>query len=239
MARAFQGWTVLARAVAAGLASGVLAAHAHAESFVGKVVAVHDGDTISVMRSGRAERVRLDGVDSPERGQDYSKHARVFLADMVFGKVVSVEVRDTDRYGRTVGRVALDGRDAGLELVRAGLAWHVTRYSTDAALARAEREARTARRGLWALPKPVPPWEFRHRTSRARGVASLVARPGSGAHFFTAAASRRCATSSVRSVAGSCHTRPLSLPKTAQIFFSRATSPMIGNSLAPNACIVS
>lgn len=226
--------------IAAALAlTWLLAAQAHAESFAGKVVAVHDGDTISVMRSGRAERVRLDGIDSPERGQDYSKHARLFLSEMVFGRIVSVEVRDTDRYGRAVGRVVLDGRDVGLELVRAGLAWHFTRYSADPSLARAEREARAARRGLWAQPSPVPPWEFRHRASRARGVAGLVGRPGSGVHFFTAAASSRFATSSLRSVAGSCQTRPLSLPNTAQIFFSLATSPMIGNSLAPKACIVS
>ena len=219
--------------------SWILAGPVHAASFVGKVVAVHDGDTISVMRSGRAERVRLDGIDSPERGQEYSKQAKLFLSEMIFGRIVAVEARDRDRYGRTVGRVVLDGRDAGLELVKAGLAWHFTHYSADPLLARAEREARAARRGLWTQPNPLPPWEFRHRASRARGVARLVAPPGSGVHFFTAAASRRLATSSLRSVAGSCQTSPLSLPKTAQIFFSLATSPMIGNSLAPNACIVS
>ena len=159
-------------ALAAGIALGGLPRDAQADAtFVGKVVAVQDGDTISVMRDGREERVRVYGIDAPEGGQDFGSRAKQFLSGLVFGKVVEVTVRDLDSYGRTVGRVTVDGTDAGLEMVRAGLAWHYVRYSNDPRLADAEREARAARRGLWAQPAPLAPWEFR-RPSRPQRIAS-------------------------------------------------------------------
>jgi micrococcal nuclease len=151
-------------------------------SFVGKVVGVQDGDTISVIRTGRAERVRLQGIDAPERGQDFSDRAKQRLSDLVFGKVVHVEVRDIDRYGRTVGRVVIDGRDASLEQVRGGLAWHYTRYSRDATLAAAEREARLAHRGLWAQSSPLPPWEFRRSGSPRQPIGSVTQLAGGAYH---------------------------------------------------------
>jgi hypothetical protein len=75
-----------------------------------------------------------------------------------------------DRYGRTVARMYIDGKDVSLELGRAGLAWHFTRYSSDPVLADAEREARAAKRGLWVQPNPVPPWEYRHPRPAADSV---------------------------------------------------------------------
>jgi micrococcal nuclease len=163
-------------ALAAVIVLGWAPREAHAATtFLGKVVAVQDGDTISVMRDGRAERVRVHGIDAPEGGQDFGNRAKQFLSNLVFGKIVEVEVRDTDRYGRTVGRVTIDGRDAGLEMVRAGLAWHYVRYSSDPLLASAEREARAAHRGLWVQPAAIAPWEFRH-PSGVRGIATLSPR---------------------------------------------------------------
>ena len=150
-------------------ALAVTAHAADAATFTGKVVAVQDGDTILVMRGYHAERMRLHGVDAPEGGQDFSDRAKQFLSSLVFGRVVKVEYRGIDRYGRTVGRVLVDGRDAGLALVWAGLAWHHVRYSKDVALASAEREARGARRGLWVKASPIPPWEFR-RVRRRRAL---------------------------------------------------------------------
>lgn len=136
------------------------------DDFVGNVVGVSDGDTIEVMRSGRAERVRLYGVDSPERRQPFSSRAKQFTSSLVFGKTVRVRIRDTDQLGRIVAEVYLpDGRSLNQELVRAGYAWWFRRYSDDPTLQRLEQEARRARRGLWADNNPVPPWEFR-RDSR-------------------------------------------------------------------------
>ena len=129
--------------------------------FTGEVVGVADGDTISVLRDGRAVRVRLQGVDCPENAQDFGTKAKQLTSSKVFGKTVTVIPRDIDRYGRTVATVMVDGEDLGLALVRAGLAWHYTRYSNDAELARAETAARAAKRGIWSHVRPIPPWEYR------------------------------------------------------------------------------
>ncbi len=139
-----------------------------AEEFSGKVVGVTDGDTIKVLRQGRQVKVRLYGIDAPERKQAYGKKARRFVADLVAGKVVTIRVRNRDRYKRIVGEVLLpDGRSLNQELVRAGYAWWYKRYAKkDWALALIEMEARKGKKGLWAEPNPIPPWKFRRRRRR-------------------------------------------------------------------------
>ena len=90
----------------------------------GKVEAVHDGDTISVMRDGDLVKVRLAGIDCPERAQPYGKRAKQFTSDLVQGKEVQVRVETTDRYGRIVGWVTLpDGTNLNREILRVGMAW--------------------------------------------------------------------------------------------------------------------
>ena len=135
------------------------------ETFSGEVVGVTDGDTISVMRNGEAARVRLEGVDCPEEHQEFSQSAKEFTSVTVFGKVVAVEVRDVDRYGRLVARVIHENQDLSLALVRQGLAWHYKEYSSDSVLADAESQARAARLGIWSQPAPIPPWDFRRAGS--------------------------------------------------------------------------
>ena len=147
---------------------GVCAACAVAGStFTGRVVGVADGDTISVLRDGRAERIRLAGIDCPERGQAFGTRARQATSEWAYGQYVTVLVRDRDDYGRLVGDVVLpDGRMLNGELVRAGLAWASRYRGGDAELERLEAEARAARRGLWSDPHAVPPWRFRHAHPR-------------------------------------------------------------------------
>ncbi len=126
-----------------------------------RVVSVHDGDTLRAIDEGKAEqRIRLHGIDAPERGQPFGNVARERLAALTMGQAVAVDVEDRDRYGRTVARLEADGLDVCRQMVADGLAWHFTRYSDDERLAAAEREARAARRGLWRDPAPVPPWEL-------------------------------------------------------------------------------
>lgn len=140
------------------------AAPAASEAFSGKVVAVKDGDTVEVMRAGKAVRVRLAEVDAPESRQPYGAQAKKFLSELVFAKTVAVAVTDTDRYGRLVGRLSLEGGvEVNRELVKAGWAWWYKQYSKDASLGRLQDEARAARRGLWADPAPVEPWLFRRK----------------------------------------------------------------------------
>jgi endonuclease YncB( thermonuclease family) len=132
-------------------------------SFSGKCVAVSDGDTIRVLNNNNEVEVRLFGIDCPEKNQAFGSAAKKFTSEMVFGEDVNVEVRDTDRYGRSVGWVTLsDGRALNEELVRAGMAWWYREYAPyDTKLGALEEQARAARLGLWVDKKPTPPWEFR------------------------------------------------------------------------------
>ena len=104
------------------------------------------------------------GIDSPERGQAFNVKAKEYTASLIAGKEVRVIVHNKDRYGRSVADVyGNDGMHVNSEIVKAGFAWHFTRYSNDPKLASLQREAQQARRGLWKDEHPVPPWEFRRR----------------------------------------------------------------------------
>lgn len=132
----------------------------------GKVVGVHDGDTVTVYRgSGPQVKVRLDGIDAPELGQPFGKVSRDALAGLVFGKEVTLHGHGQDRYGRTLAGVSVGKVNVCLSMVRSGMAWHFKRYSKDAGLAAAENAARAAKVGLWADPAPVPPWTWRAEKS--------------------------------------------------------------------------
>jgi endonuclease YncB( thermonuclease family) len=145
--------------------------------FTGRVVAVLDGDSLMVLRDGRQVEVRLYGVDAPEGGQAFGSVAKRFLSNLAFGKTVVVEVQDIDRYRRSVSRVTADGADVGLDMIRGGYAWHYTQYSTDTRYASAEREARSARRGLWQDNAPIAPWEYRRPRSPNASSPSPSPRP--------------------------------------------------------------
>lgn len=129
----------------------------------GRVVAVADGDTFTMLIDQEQVRVRLHGIDCPERGQDFSSVAKEYLSDLVFNKTVRVEKLDTDRYGRTIGLVYVDSTHVNEALLRAGLAWHYTYYDKNPTWAALEQAARKAKLGIWSLPDPVAPWEYRRR----------------------------------------------------------------------------
>jgi len=136
-------------------------------SIAGVVRHVVDGDTFDVTTGGgQIVRVRLEGIDCPERGQPFSRLATGFTRSLVFGQRVTVSVKSLDRNGRLVGRVFADGKDIGLALTTEGLAWHSLEYSSDAMLAAAERAARQKHVGLWSDPEPVPPWVARRARRR-------------------------------------------------------------------------
>ncbi len=147
----------------------LLASQTLAADFTGRVVGVADGDTITVLHNGKGERIRLHGIDCPEKRQAFGKRAKQLTSNLVFGKTVTVQAVDRDRYGRTVGVVLLpDGRSLNHELVRAGLAWMYRRYTNDQSLSDLEEEARVARRGLCSDPHAVPPWDWRGLSKRYR-----------------------------------------------------------------------
>lgn len=152
--------------VLAWLLAGQVGATPQGQDFVGRVVRVVDGDTLSVEAGGQTWRIRLEGVDCPERSQPWSRKATLLVSQRASGRVVRVQVKTTDRYQRLVARVLVGGEDLSLELLRAGLAWHFKRYNQEPQLADLETQARAARRGLWSDPDPVPPWEWRHAHPR-------------------------------------------------------------------------
>jgi len=127
----------------------------------GVVTHVADGDTLDLTAGGRKFTVRLDGIDAPEGGQAFSQQARQQLRVLAFSHSATVVVQTNDRYGRLVARVVVGGRDLSEEMVRAGLAWHFVRYSSDPQLQALEQQARQQRVGLWADRSATPPWQYR------------------------------------------------------------------------------
>jgi endonuclease YncB( thermonuclease family) len=157
------------------LALAVLSCDARAD-FRGRVVVVADGDTVTVLVDRTQVRVRLEGIDAPERGQPFGEASRRSLASLVAARTVEVREHGRDGYGRVLGVVRADGIDANAEQVRRGYAWVFRRYSHDAHLLALEDEARVARRGLWRDPEPVPPWVWRDQHGRRPGGARATNR---------------------------------------------------------------
>ena len=142
-----------------------------AQRFAGRVLEVTDGDTVIVARDvGRAgfeaRRIRLFGIDAPEGTQPYGAESTAALSRLVMGKVIDVDMKDVDQYGRLVATVSVGGADVNEALVCAGAAWHYAQYSDSAALAAAERDARASRRGLWQSASPQAPWLFRNSAAQ-------------------------------------------------------------------------
>jgi len=133
------------------------------EGIRGRVVSVADGDTFTLLTDEKKQvKVRLHGVDCPERAQDFGQVARQKLSDLVFNQQVRVVEKDVDRYQRTVGiAYTSDNRCVNEELLRAGLAWHYKEYDKNPEWAALEAEAREKRIGLWSQPNPVRPSEYR------------------------------------------------------------------------------
>ncbi len=141
---------------------------AFADTLTGKVVKVADGDSITVLDNTNTQhRIRLQGIDAPERKQAFGNASRKHLASFVAGREVSMKWDKRDRYGRIVGKIWVNGIDACLEQVKAGFAWHYKKYQHGQSLenqklyADAEDWAREGRLGLWRENDPMPPWEFR------------------------------------------------------------------------------
>jgi micrococcal nuclease len=128
---------------------------------IGKVVSIADGDTFTMLINNEQIKIRLHGIDCPEKSQDFGNVAKEFLSDLVFGRTVSVKKLDTDRYGRTIGMVLMDSLNINEELLKAGLAWHYKYYDKNVLWAQLEDTARKEKKGIWSMPSPIPPWDYR------------------------------------------------------------------------------
>lgn len=159
------------RAAAVACVLALVAVDCSSRDIAGRVTAVADGDSLTITDAAkRSYRVRLQGIDAPERAQPFSSVSKAALSRLVFGRDVVVVPQKIDQYGRIVGKLMVNDRDAALEQLRSGLVWFYTHYENEmtpadrAQYLAAQREARLARRGLWVEDRPVPPWQFRrHR----------------------------------------------------------------------------
>jgi endonuclease YncB( thermonuclease family) len=148
----------------------LIAPPVRAETLLGVVVAVSDGDTVT-LRDGseQTHKIRLAGIDAPESRQPYGDRSRQSLIELVAGQSVEVVYDKIDRYGRRVGTIHIGGRDANLEQLRRGLAWHYKQYETEQTpsdrqrYAAAEQVAQAERLGLWRDASPQAPWDYRRQ----------------------------------------------------------------------------
>lgn len=130
-------------------------------AFNGKVVSIHDGDTITILQNKEQTKVRLFGIDAPEKKQDYGQKSKQFLASLIAGQVVEVEPKGKDRYKRTLGIIYYKGQDINSQMVLNGYAWAYVKYSR--MYVDQEKLAREKKLGLWQSSDPTPPWEWRKR----------------------------------------------------------------------------
>jgi endonuclease YncB( thermonuclease family) len=156
-----------------------------ADTISGLVVGVSDGDTITLLDAQRMQhKVRLSGIDAPEKQQAFGNRSKQSLTDLAYRKHATVETSKSDRYGRIVGKVIVKDLDVNLEQVRLGMAWHYKAYEREQHradrlfYAAAEDAAKASGAGLWAMPSPTPPWEFRLSESRIRAAAAVPPEAG-------------------------------------------------------------
>lgn len=154
--------------VLVAIALTVLAPASNADTLRGRVVGIADGDTLTLLDATNTQhKIRLAGIDSPEKGQPFGQVCKQSLSDLAYDRVVEVESSKLDRYGRVIGKVLVDGQDANLEQVRRGCGWHYKKYQNEQSLNdrltynAAEESARAGKLGLWADHEPVPPWDWR------------------------------------------------------------------------------
>ncbi|MDG4562255.1 MAG: thermonuclease family protein [Candidatus Competibacter sp.] len=182
----------------------VLATPLLAAEYTGKVVGISDGDTLTLLvpdgASFKQVKVRLGEIDTPESKQPYGERAKQALSDLAYNQQARVVVQDTDRYGRTVGRVYVGNVDVNAELVKQGAAWVYRQYLKDQSLLKLEADAKAAKRGLWGLPEAqrCPPWDWRKKACPTSASAPAPASPAASAPTaassggFTCAGKRYC-----------------------------------------------
>ena len=127
----------------------------------GQVIDVLDGDTVKLRSDWHIYKIRLAGIDAPEKQQAYGVQSKIYLEHLIVDKDVSIKVVSCVQYGRYVGRIYLGGKDINGEMIRSGYAWHYYQYDSDPVYAVFMLDAQRANRGLWQEAHPTPPWIFR------------------------------------------------------------------------------
>lgn len=150
------------------LVLGIFSGTVHADQITGRVISVSDGDTIVMLDSALKQyRVRLQGIDAPESKQPFGQRSKQSLSNLIYGRQVVADCHKQDKYKRSVCKIVVEGKDANLAQIEAGMAWWYRDYAkeqsaSDRALYEAtETRAKEAKLGLWADAAPVAPWNWR------------------------------------------------------------------------------
>lgn len=169
---------------------------AHAQLTQGRVVAVHDGDTLTLDAGGRRVSVRLADIDAPELAQRHGPESRNSLQQICMGKEAVINVQDIDQHGRVVAVVSCDGVDASRAQVHAGMAWAFRKYLRRVELLDLESLVRQSGVGLWSNREPVAPWDWRAAVTGGEDRAAVMR--GLDARSSMSAAAAAAATSGSR-----------------------------------------
>ena len=146
----------------------------YGETVEGRVISVTDGDTLTILTTDNTQmKIRLAGIDAPERRQSYGEKSKEHLASLIYQKIVSVEHSGIDKYQRTLGKIFFNELDINLEQISHGFAWHYRTYAKNQSIedqnkySKAEATARQGRKGLWQEEGPQPPWEYRRGNAKS------------------------------------------------------------------------
>jgi len=134
----------------------------HAYEISGLVVTVSDGDTLTLLTSSKKQvKIRLADIDAPEKNQPFGLKAKQLISKLTYKKHITVEIKSTDRYGRSIGHVYSQNMNVNEVLVEQGLAWVYRKYSNDQNLIKLETLAKQSKSGVWAVKSPIAPWDWR------------------------------------------------------------------------------
>ncbi len=135
-----------------------------ANTIEGKLINIDDGDSFTILDQNKVQyKIRLNAIDCPEKGQEFSKKAKDFTYQFCAGKTIVAELLDIDKYGRHIANITVNGKSLNEALLTNGLAWHYKKYNSEERLAVLENNARSKRINIWSLTNPMAPWIFRHR----------------------------------------------------------------------------
>ena len=133
----------------------------------GKVIKITDGDTFVLLTDSKEQiKIRLHGIDAPEKKQDYGTVSKNYLSNLVFKKDIIIEYKNRDRYGRRIGIAFMEGVNVNEKMLSEGMAWHFKKYDTNSQWSVLESKAKEEKKGPWSQPNPVAPWEWRVRKKR-------------------------------------------------------------------------
>jgi len=155
-----------------GMTLLIVSMSVHAAMLTGQVVGITDGDTLTLLVDRQQYKVRISGIDAPEKRQAWGEKSKTNLSRLAFNQEAVAECPKVDRWGRQICKVSVNAVDIGLEQIKDGMAWWYRKYAKEqssddqSAYENMELMAKLRRLGLWSDTNPIPPWYFRSESTR-------------------------------------------------------------------------